>query len=339
MTLSCGRRLFVVMLLIMFRGSVEASEGCPDARLLSEKLLTDICWSCLFPVRIAGFPMGGGRVPDGAANKSLCLCQDNVGVSNPGLTTGMWVPARLIEVVRSAGCAPALSGVRLPVGGLKRQQGTHGSGDLDTGDVAFYHYHYYAFPLLSMLGLVMQGACFTNNYQDMDVMYLSELDPTWQNDELAFFTQPEAAFVANPLALAACSADVLAASGHEPIDSLFWCVGSWGHLYPMSGHTLASGSLAENTSHLAARAVAAQHRRLLARKTMGNGALCGGVLDPMFPKSQYKLTMFYPVPETQQGHVIGEPTFQWGEWRMIPGSGEDTLYILWRWQDCCHGAR
>jgi conjugal transfer pilus assembly protein TraU len=27
---------------------------------------------------------------------------------------------------------------------------------------------------------------------------------------------------------------------------------------------------------------------------------------------------------------------KWGEWRTIPGAGEDALYILWRWQDCCN---
>lgn len=86
------------------------------------------------------------------------------------------------------------------------------------------------------------------------------------------FTQPEAAAVANPLAISACTADAASSTLGKPIDQLFWCAGSWGHLYPLSGHTLAFGSLAENTSHLAARAIAAQHRRGLARRTMGNSA-------------------------------------------------------------------
>ncbi|MFP4280889.1 MAG: conjugal transfer protein TraU, partial [Halochromatium sp.] len=45
-----------------------ADAACPDAELLSGKLITDICWSCLFPVRIAGMPIGGGRVPEGASD-------------------------------------------------------------------------------------------------------------------------------------------------------------------------------------------------------------------------------------------------------------------------------
>ncbi|GHX89029.1 IncF plasmid conjugative transfer pilus assembly protein TraU [Vibrio cholerae] len=187
-----------------------------------------------------------------------------------------------------------------------------------------------------MLDLFMDGNCNADGYMDFDLMYLSELDPTWLNDELAFFTQPEAAAVANPLAISACTADAASSTLGKPIDQLFWCAGSWGHLYPLSGHTLAFGSLAENTSHLAARAIAAQHRRGLARRTMGNSALCRPVIEPMLPKSQYKMSMFFPVPETESAHVIGESTMKWGEWRTIPGAGEDALYILWRWQDCCN---
>ncbi|NBS16913.1 MAG: hypothetical protein EBS79_08415 [Gammaproteobacteria bacterium] len=38
-------------------------------------------------------------------------------------------------------------------------------------------------------------------------LYLSELDPTWNNEELANITTLEIALVANPIALAACAAD------------------------------------------------------------------------------------------------------------------------------------
>lgn len=37
-----------------------------------------------------------------------------------------------------------------------------------------------------MLDLFMDGNCNADGYMDFDLMYLSELDPTWLNDELAF---------------------------------------------------------------------------------------------------------------------------------------------------------
>lgn len=48
------------------------------------------------------------------------------------------------------------------------------------------HYHYYAFPLLIMLDLFIKQTCNADGYMDLDIMYMSELDPTWNNDELAF---------------------------------------------------------------------------------------------------------------------------------------------------------
>ena len=326
---------WVVVACLPWSAATRAELSCPDAQVLSGKLLTDICWSCLFPIRVAGLPMGEGPVPTGASNQSLCLCEDPLGLPQPGLVTGLWEPARLIELVRAPGCAPSLGGVRLPLGRF-RQQGGHGDGTWDSGDLAFYHAHYYAFPLLVMLDLLMDGHCNRDSYLDFDLMYLSELDPTWDNEELAFLLQPEAAAVANPAAIAACMTDAVAATAGRPLDELFWCAGSWGHLYPLTGYTLAMGSIPENTSHVATRTLAAQHRRGLAQRTMGNAALCGPVVAPMLPKSQYRMSMFFPVPESQGNHVIGQSTFTWGEWRSIPATGEDTVFVLWRWQDCCH---
>ena len=62
---------------------------------------------------------------------------------------------------------------------------------------------------------------------DLDILYLSEIDPTWNNDELNVFLYPESLLLANPIALAACLADVAAVEIREAIDPLFFCVGSW----------------------------------------------------------------------------------------------------------------
>jgi conjugal transfer pilus assembly protein TraU len=311
--------------------------GCPDAQLFSGKLITDICWACLFPVRIAGMPIGRGPVPSGAANQPLCACPDNAGVPHPGLTVGMWEPARIVELTAAPGCAPSLGGIRLPLGS-RRLLGTEGKGAYHTDDIAFHHYHWYAFPLLLLLDLFFEGRCNADALMDFDILYVSELDPTWTSSELAFFVNPEAAWLANPVALAACLADGAAATAGAPIDALFWCAGTWGHLYPFTGVQPSLGSLPRETSLDAARSLAALHRRGLARRTVGSDAVCGAPIDPFMSKSQYKLSMFYPLPETQRAHAIGESTFRWGEWRSIPGPGEHHLYLLWRWNDCCVSA-
>src|SRR5260363_237253 len=149
----------------------QADPGCQNAKVIGPKLITDICWSCLFPIRIAGLP-------------------------RPGVTTSMWEPAQLVEFQRVPGCSSVLNGTRFPFN--RTFQGHHGTGSLDGGDGSFMHYHFYAFPLLTLLELFVRPNCNPDGYMDLDVLYFSELDPTWNNDELAFFTNPEAAAVANP---------------------------------------------------------------------------------------------------------------------------------------------
>ena len=312
------------------------SVDCPDAQLLGPALISSICWDCVFPIRLAGATLaqGGGDIPDKAADQPLCICTDTFDVPHGGLTYGMWEPARLIELVRTPGCSPALGGIKLEATG-NLQRGSRGGMLYDQGDRAFYHYHLWAFPLLAMLELFTPEQCQRDAGIDMDLLYFSELDPTWIYDELAFFANPEAAAVASATAQAACVADAVAATAGKPIDELFWCAGSWGHLYPLSGSHLTHTSMPRNTSLLATRSLAAMHRRGLARRTMGEDALCEAQIEPFLPKTQYQLSLVYPVAEADNRHAIGESTFRWGEDRALPGVGEDYLHLVWRWLDCC----
>lgn len=128
-----------------------------------------------------------------------------------------WEPSRLTEIVRAPGCSPVLGGIKLPASGLLRR-GTQGEALHTQGDKAFYNYHTWSFPLLVMLDLFVVDRCVQDGYLDLDLMYLSELDPTWSFDQLAFFTTPEIALTSNPLAQAACVADAVAANADEPLD-------------------------------------------------------------------------------------------------------------------------
>lgn len=334
------RRLITMLIIAIGLGStvtpVSASPECPDSELFSGKLITDICWDCMFPMYISGIQIisGNDGPPPDAYTKSYCYCDDANGVPVPGAPLSYWEPNRLIELVRYPGCSTVLGGLQLPLSD-ERMLGGEGSGDNDTGDVGFYHYHMYSFPLLIMLDMLIDGECNPDGFMDLDLAYMSELDPTWNNDELAFFTNAEAAAFANPLAISACMADAASAAAGKPIDSLFWCAGNWGAMYPLSGYQGSYGSMPENTSMLATRAIAAQHRRGLMRRTMGEDSYCYAEFEPFIIKSMYKMTMFFPLPEAEEAHVIGQNTFTWGEDHTIPGVGEDAVYVIWRWLDCC----
>jgi conjugal transfer pilus assembly protein TraU len=310
---------------------------CDDASILDNSLITDVPWNAMYPIRLAGINLSGSGsgAPSGATSKSFCACEDDLGVSVPGFTQSMYEPARLIELVREPDCMMVLSGTDLNMtnGRNRGQTGDSQSDEYRGATPAFWHYHYYAFPLLLMLEMVTSNRC-GDGYVSMDLMYLSELDPTWDDAELSFFANPEAAIFSNPISLAACLADVAAASTGKAIDSLYWCAGAWGSLYPLSGFRTSKADTPTKTSLLAARSVSAIHRRLLARKTFGDSALCSSPIYPTIPKSQYKMNMMYPVAETQDAHEIGEPSLLWGSWRNVP-TKEDNIYMLWRYNDCC----
>lgn len=310
------------------------SPTCPDANVF-EIMMSDVCWDCMYPIIISGAEMGSGEAPDGAwaTGETFCTCEDNQGVPQVGLPSGLWEPTRLVEIVRTPYCSPSLGGVRLKDGDV--QLGGPSSTTGDTTDKAFYQYHYFAFPLAVMLDLYVSGECNAGGFVDMDLIQLSELDPLWADDELAFYQNPEAAYVANPVAKAACMSDAVAANTSGPMEAMWWCAGGWGSLYPFTGNLTTFHSPPQDTNLLATRALAAQHRRGLAWATMGEAASCTSQIAPTLPKQQYKWSQFYPVAEANGSHWIGESSFQWGEWRNIPAVGEDFVHLLWSWNDCC----
>lgn len=330
--------LVFAMLLAGFAPAAQADTNvCPDCKLWSTRLFTDICWSCIFPIVIGGVAMGASinEAPSGRAKPPVpffCLCEDKKGIGI-GVPVGFWSPARLVELVRLPYCSPVLAGLRLQITKSRLLGGSNASSD-GVNDHIFYNYHYFAFPLLVILELLQMPECNSDGFVDMDLMYLSELDPTWNDDELTFYTNPEVTLFANPFAQAACLGDAAAGLAGTNLDTLFWCAGNWGGLYPFSGNIEQAASRPMVSSLASAKAIAALHRRGLAWKTMGDDALCGGYIYPTIPKGQYKMSMFFPVAESEGKHAIGETPFRWGEWRNMPGY-EDFVYIVWRWTDCC----
>jgi len=324
-------------------GTPKKSAGCPDAKLFSGKLITDICWDCMFPITTAGAEFfsdkegleNGGKPPGSSGGGFVCACEDNLGIPQPGFKMSMWEPAFVFEVVRQSGCSPVLGGARLPYGHKRRQGGPAIKGGTGMDRKGFHHYHMYSFPLLALLKLFMEDSCNSGGFIDFGLMYPSELDPTFNNDELAFFTHPEAAAVANAAAVSSCRIDAASATLRWPIDQMFWCAGSWGTLYPFSGNTTGGSNFAKDTSLITAKALASLHRRGLAWKTTGADTMCKGRIWPTLVKSQYKLTFFSPVAEATSSHRIGQYDIPWSSGKKIPGAGEDATIIVFRYNDCC----
>lgn len=130
---------------------------------------------------------------------------------------------------------------------------------------------------------------------DMDLAYVSEIDPTWNSDTLAMYTHPEAVLFSNPIAIASCMADAAASTIYKPIPMMFWCHGAHGHAYPFTGNNNVSDP-ANSTSSAASRALAALHRRGIAKQTYGTMAVCRDHPNPTLPRQQYRLQTMFPIP-------------------------------------------
>lgn len=341
---------------------------CPDS-MIFEKMIDGICWGCMLPLRLLGgaASIGGSSgmgvdAPDGASSSPACICwnEDANGIPNPqfGLTAGMWNPAKLMEVTTLPWCFPSLGGIdfadadadgladnsdatgiegagiadALMVGGSKNKS--------DTDDVAFYHAHYIHFPLLAMLDAMVDSRCAQDGFFDFDIGFMSEVDLSWNDPEASAILAPDGGAFANLPAIASCAVDAVAATLTTPIDSMYWCAGSWGSNFPLNGYIQAEQSHVQTTSLLSYRMLFKMHRLGQVRESYGNeDAMCGNAaLKPIPTKSGWKHSMIYPVQESDGSccHNIGSSTFSWGEWRSYPGEGERAfVYMMWKYTECC----
>jgi len=216
--------------------------------------------------------------------------------------------------------------------------GVHGNKGTGTTKHSFYQVHWYIYPVIYWLELLVDFLCLEK--QSFDVAYITELDPLWNADELSFILNPEAVLFGNPIAQAACAADCAATSTGFPMDSLFWCGGCQGSLYPFTGNSTAHIGGVQASLLLTQRMMAKLHRELLLWGTSGREGLCDKYILPIIKKTQYKTQMTYPRPTTRGPmacNPLGRTEVIWGSGREFPYKGEDFGYLIWRKRNCCIG--
>jgi conjugal transfer pilus assembly protein TraU len=298
--------------------------------------ISDICWSCLFPISIGPVNVnGGGREDTNNPIQIPCMCpRPPLPFPVPGIPVGFWEPARLVDVTRTPFCMVNMGGLQL--GRSTVGYGIHGKKGASTTQHSFYQVHWYVYPVIYWLELLVDFLCLES--QSFDVAYITELDPLWNADELSFIFNPEAVLFGNPIAQAACSADCAAASAGFSMDGLFWCGGCQGSIYPFTGNNTAHNGGVQASLLLVQRMMAKLHRELLLWGTSGQAALCQKYPMPIIKKSQYKTQMTYPRPTTRGPmacNPLGRTEVIWGSGREFPYKGEDFGYLIWRKRNCC----
>lgn len=302
--------------------------------------ITDICWECIFPISIGGASVNaGGGLPDTPNPSSpICACPAPPPVFvKLGLAIGYWEPAALTEAVRQPYCFPTLDGLSLgnvtdAPRGTGKYYSSQSNPQADQG--SFYQMHWYSYPLLYVFKILSTTCGYDTS---IDIQYITEVDPTWNDDELTFLLNPEAVLFSNPVAQAACAGDCAAASVGLPLDSLFWCAGCDGSMYPLDGHVSDQYGGVQGSALLTERFTYKLHREGLLPQTAGSAAMCVQPTTLMMQKSQYRRQLVYPIPQT--GGLCcspyGKTTTLTQMGKEFPYKGEDFGYVIWRKRNCC----
>ncbi|EKM3832519.1 conjugal transfer pilus assembly protein TraU, partial [Salmonella enterica] len=241
-----------------------------------------------------------------------------------------WEPMALTDVTRSPYCMVNLGGFNINVGNV----GTGTGGQENRANPgAFYHVHWYKYPLTYWLNIITSMGCLQGG--DMDIGYLSELDPMWDSSSLSMIIQPEAILFGNVIAQAACAADAAASLVHMPLDPLFWCAGSQGSMYPFNGWVSNEFSPMQTSLLLSERMAFKLHRQGMIMNSVGaDTAVCFEYPSPIIPKSRWRYHLVNKYPDAGQCHPLGRSVTRWETGKNMPNDRRNFGYLFWRKRNC-----
>ena len=285
----------------------------------------------IFPIKIGGVTVStfqGLEDVSTLADSPVCVCSDPF--PRLGLKVSLWEPIALVETTSIPGCIPSF-GFHLPVSLYPMGFGSQGV-DPDYSHNT-YQLHYWKFPVFAVLGMFLDFVCLEGG--DPDLAYMSEVDPLWQNDVWNAILNPEALLVANPIAQMSCMVDSAAANLGFPLDFMWWCLGSWGSLYPLTKSS-AQGTNLTSQMAITARGLARLHRLGILWGSVGEAGLCGSYPMPIMRKSQYSILPIHPVPTARRVPIGRSELVEWGYGKEVPGVNRHVyVNVIYRKRDCC----
>ena len=241
-----------------------------------------------------------------------------------------------MDVTRTPWCFPNLGGLTIDPG-LHAARGRTGSSGGDGAKGSVWHAHYYMYPLLSWIGVLLDLACLEGG--GLDIAWTSELDPAWPSTRVVVPAEPEAALFANLPAQAACAADCAAASAGLPLDPMFLvAAGCQGGMYPLTGNVAAHVG---GVAGLAARGPAAGLPPPPRRDRVGHLGLARAL--PALPHADHEEEPV-PLADDRAGardlaatgcNPTGRSSVLWETMREVPVAGENFGYLLFRKRNCC----
>ncbi|EBD8592460.1 conjugal transfer protein TraU [Salmonella enterica] len=317
-------------LLLWSNSHMAVADAACEGRFVNP--ITDICWRCMFPLSLGSTKVTGGDLPDTSNPGSpvqFCPMPPPV-FQRVGLAIGYWEPMAMTDVARSPGCMVNLGGFTVNLG--KMGMGTAKKDDKQVNG-AFYHVHWYKYPLTYWLNIITSLGCLQGG--DLDIGYLSEIDPTWGDSALTSILNPEAVIFANPIAQGACAADAIASAVNKPLAPLFWCAGSQGSMYPFNGWVSNESSPLQSSVLVSERMAFKLHRQGQILESVGaDRAVCFEYPSPIIPKERWRYQMVNMYPDVAQCHPFGRTVMRWETGRNPPNTKKNYGYLLWRKRNC-----
>jgi conjugal transfer pilus assembly protein TraU len=319
------------LLIGLTQGAAECTGKFPNP-------FSDVCWECMFPIKVGFMEFKASGEEAEKTRTSVCVCpKPPFNQPTPGIVISFFEPARMADVTRHPFCLVNMGGVELGTVDESNPKGrgtvalSEGEGGLKN---SFFHVHWYVFPVFALFELFSDLVCFEN--ARFDVAFLTEFDPLWIRDEMALIINPEAILFGNPIAQLACAVDCTKASFGFSMDSLFWCAGCHGSIYPFTGSVPSHVSGVQATELALTKFMAHMHRMGLLNVYYGASA-CKAFPCPIIKKSMYKLQTLNPIVASNQCTPIGRSDFihpRHSQREIIEGS-MNYGYLIFRRRVCC----
>ena len=324
---------FILFTLASFSTKAQASASCVG-RFVNP--ITDICWECIFPLTLGKMPLIPSRYPDTQnPTMPISFCPKPPPIfMQVGLNIGYWEPYAMTDVTRVPGCMVNM-GMNIGLGQSQQVGGQSTYRDGKHSDGGFYHAHWYKYPLIYWLQILQSVACMS--IDNFDVGYLTEIDPFWDDDELAFILNPEAVLFGNPVTQLACVAEAIKTSTGRflPMDALFWCLGSQGSAYPLTGTTGYRDTPMQAAVLISERLNYKLHRQGIVWESLGtDGAICYQHPMPILPKSRYRYQLSNVIPNPLACFPYGTTTAIWESGFDNPVTGDNFGFIQFRKRNC-----
>lgn len=333
-----------VLLFISYFASTsyaDLTSACADTPI---DFTTDVCWECMYPMSLGDVVIQASDLPDTPSihPSAICTCPTTAyPFVRIGLTLSFWEPARLIETVKIPYCFPALGTEISSASPGQLHGGTQKNQNEGKGQV-FAQAHYYEFPVMAYISSEIDTYCGTGSSSDIDLAYMTEVDSLWNDDILSAMISPEALLFANPFAVFSCVADAanvnLSQTLGTSVNAMFYCMGSWGTAYPLTGH-INSQNYVEANAGIAARLIYKMGRELMLCDHNADATACSCENTVIWNKANYRLQIAKPV-RAWTCTPIGESGYLWASGKNPPFSAggnksDNFLWVMFRKNTCC----